>query len=68
MAKDCHADAVAAFREGLTTISSLTEKYPEAFGQLARLLGRDYLAACKKAGNKPDAEVLGSRRGPAAEC
>jgi tetratricopeptide (TPR) repeat protein len=54
-----HGEAAAAAREGLAAIASFVERHPQAFGDLAQALARDHVAACEKAGAKPDKELLG---------
>jgi tetratricopeptide (TPR) repeat protein len=51
-------DAASAFREGLTAILPFIERHAQAFGDLARNLGRDYIAACEKAETEPDTALL----------
>jgi tetratricopeptide (TPR) repeat protein len=58
LAAERHAEAVAATREGLTAITPFMERYPEAFGDLARALRQVYLAACDKAVEAPDTALL----------
>src|SRR5262249_13835511 len=53
-----HADAAAAFHEGLETIAPFVERHAQAFGELALTLGRIYVAACEEAGAAPDAALL----------
>ena len=54
-----HAEAAAAAREGLAAIEPLAARHLDAFGGLARALGRDHLEACERAGIEPDTELLG---------
>ena len=42
-----HAEAAAAFAEGLRVIHPFVRASPAAFGELANALLRNYLAACK---------------------
>jgi hypothetical protein len=53
-----HADAAGASREGLAVIAPFVERHAQAFGNLARGLGRGYIAACKKVGTVPDIALL----------
>src|SRR5262249_28007485 len=53
-----HGEAAAATGEGLAAIVPFVEKHPRVFGGLARVLGRDYLAACEQAGMEPDQALL----------
>jgi hypothetical protein len=58
-AAERHGDAAAVAREGLTAIVPFAERHTRAFGDLARALSQDYLAACEKAGTEPDMALLG---------
>ena len=58
-AAEQHADAVVTADEGLISIMPFVERHPQALGDLARALGRDYLAACEKTGAEPDTVLLG---------
>jgi hypothetical protein len=49
---------LSAFHEGLTAILPFVERRAQAFGDLARNLGRDYIAACEKAATEPDTALL----------
>jgi len=53
-----YADAAEAFHEGLIVIAPFTERHVQAFGDLARHLGRDYIAGCEKVGTAPDTALL----------
>ncbi len=50
--------AATAFEEGLTAIAPFAEQHPQAFGDLARGLGGDYIEACEKAGTEPNGALL----------
>jgi TIR domain/Tetratricopeptide repeat len=49
-----YQDAAAATFEGLTSIVGHLERHPQAFGDLARALGREYLESCERAGAEPN--------------
>lgn len=51
-------DAAAAFCEGLTTIAPFVERHPQAFGELARSLRRDYVATLAMLGAETDSALL----------
>jgi tetratricopeptide (TPR) repeat protein len=53
-----HADAAAVTHEGLLVIAPFVESHPQGFGNRARALGRDYIAACEKARIEPDTALL----------
>jgi tetratricopeptide (TPR) repeat protein len=53
-----HAAAVAAFAEGLKIVAPFLEHYPQAFEELARNLGREYIKACGEASQTPDEALL----------
>jgi tetratricopeptide (TPR) repeat protein len=50
--------AAEAFAEGLALVTPFAERHPQAFGDLVRGLGQDYIQACEKAGWEPDAALL----------
>ena len=50
--------AASIFHEGLRTIAPFIERHMQAFGQTARALARDYLAACERSGVEPEAALL----------
>jgi hypothetical protein len=49
-----HAEAAAAFAEGLRAILPFARAIPAAFGELAGALLEYYLRACKEAKQEPD--------------
>jgi tetratricopeptide (TPR) repeat protein len=51
-------DAAGAFREGLAVIAPFLERHARAFADLARVLRREYAAACKRTGTAPDTALL----------
>jgi hypothetical protein len=53
-----HAEAAAAFAEGLGAILPLVRASPAAFGELANALLQDYLHACEAAGETPDQALV----------
>lgn len=53
-----HADAETAARDGLLTIAPFLAQHRHAFRDVARALGRDYLAACEITGSAPNASLL----------
>jgi tetratricopeptide (TPR) repeat protein len=53
-----HGEAADCARDGLDALAPFVEALPQAFGDLARALGREYLAACQKAGRATDAALL----------
>jgi tetratricopeptide (TPR) repeat protein len=58
LAAERYADAVVSAREGLTVIKPFVERHGQAFGDLARALGRFYLAACEQAGQAPHDSLI----------
>jgi tetratricopeptide (TPR) repeat protein len=53
-----YTEAVDSLWEGLSMVAPLIEGLPQAFGDLARRLSRDYNRACKYAGREPDIALL----------
>jgi tetratricopeptide (TPR) repeat protein len=53
-----YVEAASIFHEGLRTIAPFIERHMQAFGQTARALARDYLAACERSGVEPEAALL----------
>jgi tetratricopeptide (TPR) repeat protein len=53
-----HAEAIAAFAEGLRVILPLVQAFPTAFGERASALLQGYLSACEEAGETPDKTLV----------
>ena len=57
-----HAEAAAAFADGMRAISPFVRASPAAFGELAKALLQDYLGACAAAGETPDEALVAQVR------
>ena len=53
-----HKEAAEAARDGLTVIVAFAETQPQVFGDIAPVLGRNHIEACKQAGSAPDVALL----------
>jgi Tetratricopeptide repeat/CobQ/CobB/MinD/ParA nucleotide binding domain len=58
-ALDRHAEAAQAATEALAILLPFVERYPEAHGELARVIGNDILKYSVRAGEEPDMLLLG---------